>query len=81
MSGVQAVILATLFGPARRRPSSTLGAADGSAMPSLEYLIRHAHRVDFLELLREWVATRRPPNAAELLEAIDRRERELVSLN
>lgn len=51
-------------------------------MSSLDYLIRHAYRVDFLKLLREWIQTRHPPNAKELPDAIVQqtgaRERQLT---
>jgi hypothetical protein len=50
-------------------------------MPSLAYLIDHAYRLESLAFARDWVELRRPPNAAELLEPIEARARELREAN
>ena len=40
-------------------------------------LIESSYQVEYLSFARHWVLSRNPPNASDLLAAIERRERQL----
>ena len=44
-------------------------------------LIESSYRMEYLAFARDWVLSRNPPNASDLLAAIERRKRELARTN